>query len=34
MQNAEKKYVLISYRIIKEDLGTFTDVIDCIYFKN
>lgn len=34
IQNAEKKYVLISYRIIKEELGTFIDVIDCVYFKN
>ncbi|TDP60083.1 hypothetical protein [Flavobacterium dankookense] len=34
IQKAENKYVLISYRMNKEELDTFVDVIDCIYFKS
>ncbi len=34
MQNKENKCVLISYRINNEDLGTFDDVIDCIFLKS
>lgn len=32
MRNTENKYALISYRINKEELDTFVDIVDCVYF--
>ncbi|OYU78974.1 MAG: hypothetical protein CFE23_16210 [Flavobacterium sp. BFFFF1] len=34
LQQSENKYVIINYRIDKEELGTFADIVDCIYIKD